>query len=144
MTNKEPKKSEGQCFEKAIDNRYQLQASDAIRDMIVTKTHDRANYHAWNRAMQISLGAREELDFINGTCKAPTYQNAKEYRLWKKADYMVCSWIMSSISKEISDNFLYASSAHEIWSIINTRFGGSNDYLIFKKKFVTLRREIIV
>lgn len=71
--------------------------------------------------MRTALGAREKLDFINGTCKALEDKTSREYRLWKKNDYMQCSWILSSISKDIPDNFLYASSAHELWDILNTR-----------------------
>lgn len=101
-----------------VDERYQLSSSDAPRAMIIYKPLDGSNYTAWSRAMKIPLGAKEKLDFVNGKCKPPANVESKEYRLWKKADYMVHSWLLSSISNEMSDNFLYASSAHELWTVL--------------------------
>ena len=41
--------------------------------------------------------------------------NSKEYEAWLRADSMVISWILNSISKDIVDAFLYTNTAKELW-----------------------------
>lgn len=134
----EPKGSANQEVKKEekIDERYILQSTNTLGAMIITKPLYGNNYNLWSRAMLITLRAREKLDFINGKCTAPTDIESKEYEQWKKAYCMVYSWLLSSISKEMSDNFLYTSSAYELWKALGTVMDTVMVYcLIFKKKF---------
>lgn len=45
---------------------------------------------------------------------------------------MVTSWILNSISKEIVEAFLFASSAVELWNKLRERFGESNGPMLFQ------------
>ena len=74
----------------------------------------RNNYLSWSRSVQIALGAKTKLSFINGT---PTLSevDSPHFSNWKKADYMVLSWLLNSISKDISESFIYASSSQDLW-----------------------------
>lgn len=51
---------------------------------------------------------------------------------------MVISWILNSVSKEISASIVFADSAQEIWLDLKDRFQQSNGPRIFQ-----LRRELI-
>lgn len=55
----------------------------------------------------------------------------------EEIDYMVTSWILNSIAKEIVEAFLYAPSSHQLWNEIKERFGEANGPLIYQ-----LKREI--
>lgn len=82
--------------------------------MIISKPMDGNNYSACSGAMIITLGANEKFGFTVEKCKKPKDEETREYELWKKTDYMVQSWILSSISKDMTHSFLHASSAEEL------------------------------
>lgn len=82
--------------------------------------------------MKIVLGAKEKLGFINGEIKKPTEE--KELKQWRKVDYMVQSWILGAILKDMNDAFLYVSSAKHLWDILHIRYGETNGVLIFNLK----------
>lgn len=44
------------------------------------------------------------------------------------------SWLLNSIAKDLYDNFLYASSAHELWTVLQTRYGDNNGVLFYLRK----------
>ncbi|KAK4386184.1 hypothetical protein Sango_2489000 [Sesamum angolense] len=50
---------------------------------------------------------------------------------------MVVSWILNSISKDIAEAFLYATSARDLWLELESRFGESNGPLLYQ-----IQREI--
>ncbi|KAL0458915.1 UNVERIFIED_CONTAM: hypothetical protein Slati_0518700 [Sesamum latifolium] len=97
---------------------------------------DGSNFLTWSRSVKISLGAKMKLSFINGKIKKPE-ESDQTYEQWIRADYMVTSWILNSISKEIVESFLYTTTARELWTELETRFGQGNEPMIYQ-----LKREI--
>lgn len=79
------------------------------------------------------LGAKEKLGFIDGEIKQPV-GDERELKRWKKVDYMVQSWILGAISKDMNDAFLYASSTKDLWDILQIRYRETNGVLIFNLK----------
>lgn len=71
------------------------------------------NYLAWSRSMRITLNAKVKLGFIDRKYQKPVL-GFDNYERWIKADCMVQSWILISISKDIVDVFLYTASAKEL------------------------------
>ncbi|KAL0428397.1 UNVERIFIED_CONTAM: hypothetical protein Slati_3014500 [Sesamum latifolium] len=63
-------------------------------------------------------------------------ENDVEYVDWKRADCMVISWLLNSISKDIVDAFLYMSLARELWKL-EERFGECNGPQLYQ-----IQREI--
>ncbi|GJZ88141.1 retrovirus-related pol polyprotein from transposon TNT 1-94 [Tanacetum coccineum] len=51
---------------------------------------------------------------------------------WIRCDYMVTCWILNSMVTELSEAFLYAQSAHELWQEIGERYGQCNGPLIYQ------------
>ncbi|GKE31324.1 hypothetical protein Tco_1450646, partial [Tanacetum coccineum] len=45
-------------------------------------------------------------------------------------DYMVTCWILNSMVAELSESFLYAQSASDLWKELEERYGQSNGPLI--------------
>ncbi|KAG8649082.1 hypothetical protein MANES_08G066250v8 [Manihot esculenta] len=74
--------------------------------------------------MRIALGAKQKLDFVNGT----------------RYDYMVTSWILNSISKDLIDDFIYTMSSRDLWCEITERFGKSNENSSVSLYFTHLKR----
>ncbi|KAK4419226.1 hypothetical protein Salat_2335400 [Sesamum alatum] len=94
------------------------------------------NFLVWSRAIKFALGARKKLSFIDGRAIRPN-DNSDELNEWIRVDYMVITWILNSISKEIVDAFIYVSSARSLWLELEARYGGSNGPMIY-----SLEREV--
>ncbi|KAL0409754.1 UNVERIFIED_CONTAM: hypothetical protein Sradi_1909800 [Sesamum radiatum] len=77
-----------------------------------------------------------KLGFINGKITKPD-EDDEEFEQWERADGMVISWILNSISKDIVESFLYIDTARDLWLEIEARFGVSNGPLVYQ-----LQREI--
>ncbi|EPS62921.1 hypothetical protein M569_11867 [Genlisea aurea] len=107
---------------------------------------DGQNYVAWSKAVTIALGGRNLLSHIDGSDK-PSPPSAKpatgapeiaaweismaNYQSWQQKDYLVMSFILNAMEKELSEAFVYASSARELWEEIDRRFGASIEPQIF-------------
>ncbi|GJU49906.1 pre-mRNA-splicing factor ATP-dependent RNA helicase DEAH10, partial [Tanacetum coccineum] len=75
--------------------------------------------------------------FLNAALKQPdgtfrpSVDNVDE-QMWIRCDYMVTCWILNSMVAELSDAFLYAQSACELWKEIAERYGQSNGPLMYQ------------
>ncbi|KAI9182649.1 hypothetical protein LWI28_027512 [Acer negundo] len=66
-------------------------------------------------AMTLALNSKNKLGFVNGSIKAPSEESDPEgYATWSRCKDMVHSWIVNTLSPEISDSVIYYSAAHEI------------------------------
>ncbi|XP_021626177.1 uncharacterized protein LOC110625005 [Manihot esculenta] len=72
-----------------------------------------------------------KLGFVEGTTSAPS-KGSENYEQWKRCDFMVTSWILNSISKELVDGFIYTASARDLWLEICERFGECNGPMIYE------------
>ncbi|KAG8642932.1 hypothetical protein MANES_12G143950v8 [Manihot esculenta] len=86
-------------------------------------------FRTWNRAVRIAFGAKMKLGFVEGIVSAPS-KKSKDYEQWKRCDFMVTSWILNSISKELVDGFVYTASGRDLWLEISKRFGECNGLMV--------------
>uniref|UniRef100_A0A803LQR9 Retrotransposon Copia-like N-terminal domain-containing protein n=1 Tax=Chenopodium quinoa TaxID=63459 RepID=A0A803LQR9_CHEQI len=100
------------------------------------------NFIRWSRSVKRALIAKNKDGFITGSVKKPDVTD-KDFQKWKRADYMVVSWILSSMSADIADDFSYIESSVELWSELQERFGQSNGPLVYqlKKEIDALKQE---
>ncbi|KAL2237703.1 uncharacterized protein LOC110011372 [Sesamum indicum] len=112
-------------------NNMKNQGSDNFGIALISTPLNGSNYVSWARSIKISIGARQKLGYINGTCQKPT-EDKEAVEQWRKNDYMVVSWILNSITKEITEDFLYADSARDLWVELEMRFGESNGPLLYQ------------
>jgi transposase InsO family protein len=89
------------------------------------------NYHTWKRSMSMALSAKNKLGFIDGSLAKPA-EDTSEYFAWDRCNNMVLSWILNSVSQEISSSIIYIESAQEMWNDIKERFSQSNGPRIFQ------------
>ncbi|KAL2230673.1 uncharacterized protein LOC110013306 [Sesamum indicum] len=107
------------------------QGNDNLVIALVSTPLDGNNYLSWARSIEIALGARQKLGYIDGTCEKPT-EGKEAMEQWRKNDYMVVSWILNSISKGIAEAFLYGRSARDLWVEHVMRFGESHGPLLYQ------------
>ncbi|KAL2228986.1 UNVERIFIED_CONTAM: hypothetical protein Sindi_1878300, partial [Sesamum indicum] len=107
------------------------QGNDNLGIALVSAPLDGRNYLSWARSIEIALGARQKLGYIDGTYEKPT-EGKEAMEQWRKNDYMVVSWILNSISKGNAEAFLYAKSTRDLWMELKMRFGESNEPLLYQ------------
>lgn len=71
------------------------------------------NFMRWSRNVRRALIAKNKEGFINGSLSVPDSTD-KDYNRWKRADYMVMSWILSSMSPDLADDFGFLSDRKSV------------------------------
>lgn len=118
-------------FNKHIDDGISPQNSYNPDMILVTMPLDGSNYLIWSRAMIILSSAKDKLEFINKKCEIHDLESDR-YEKWLKANGMVTFWILNSISKDLVEAFLYATSGKVFWEEIKERFRESNGPLLYQ------------
>ncbi|KAH0683646.1 hypothetical protein KY289_021398 [Solanum tuberosum] len=108
-----------------IHHPYFLHNSDSPRMNLITSTFDGKGFLGWRRSILIALSAKKKLGFINGTYTAPDPQNP-QFAQWSCCNDMVISWLLNSLTKEITDSVIYSKTAKELWDSLEHRFGRTN------------------
>ncbi|XP_057252267.1 uncharacterized protein LOC130592117 [Beta vulgaris subsp. vulgaris] len=116
--------------------------SDNPTSSLVSVTFSGTNFIRWSQNVRRALIAKNKDGFITGLTSKPN-ESSPDYLKWTRADYMVMSWILSSMNPQIADDFAYVSNSVELWQELNERFGQSNGPLIYqlKKEIDSLRQE---
>ncbi|XP_074376643.1 uncharacterized protein LOC141718163 [Apium graveolens] len=57
---------------------------------------------------------------------------SSDFNKWTRNDYMVMSWLTFSTEQVISDSFIFASTARDLWLDVSERFGKSNAPLLYE------------
>ncbi|KAL0412141.1 UNVERIFIED_CONTAM: hypothetical protein Slati_3803800 [Sesamum latifolium] len=94
-------------------------------------------FFAWSRSVYMPLGTKLKLGFIDGLFPRPTL-GSKNFEQWCCVDLMATSWLWNSISKDIVEAFMYASSSRELWLELQGRYDRSNGPMIYQ-----IQREIL-
>ncbi|XP_076938462.1 uncharacterized protein LOC143606649 [Bidens hawaiensis] len=101
-----------------------LRPSDHPGMVLVSKSFDAYGFGAWRRAMSIALAAKNKLTFVNGSTVRPT--DLSQIALWNRCNDMVISWILNTLSQEISAIVLYVAYAHQLWLELNDHYEQGN------------------
>ena len=75
---------------------------------------------------------KNKLGFIDGSISKPTGIDADLLRSWTRNNNMVISWILNSVSKEISASIIFSKIASEIWLNLKDRFQQTNGPRLFQ------------
>ncbi|KAI9195677.1 hypothetical protein LWI28_017144 [Acer negundo] len=127
-----------------ISNPYFTHHSDHPGLVLISKPLNGDNYSTWKRAMTLALNSKNKLGFVNGSISAPSkITDPENYAAWSRCNDMVHSWIVNTLSPEISDSVIYYSSANEVWEDLHERFSQSNAPRIFEiqRDIAYLRQE---
>ena len=88
--------------------------------------------------MKIALGAKNKLNFVDGT-PSPK-MDSPWYTTYKKANCLVMSRLLNSISKDLAESFVYANTTKDLWEEKEARFGECNGPMIYQiqREFSTI------
>ncbi|KAL0423513.1 UNVERIFIED_CONTAM: hypothetical protein Sradi_0886100 [Sesamum radiatum] len=115
---------------------FKLEVFDNPGMMLVSILLNGTSWLSWSRAVHRSLRAKSKLGFIIGECVKPA-MGTEGYESWIKADCMVASWILSAISKDIVEAYMYTEFVRNLWIDLESRYGQCNGPLVYQ-----LQREI--
>lgn len=76
-----------------------------------------SGYGGWKRSMCVSLSPKNKIAFIDGTYPKPP-DNSLQLQQWNICNYMVVSWITSSLSPTITECVQYSEMAESIWRLL--------------------------
>lgn len=110
-------------------NPLYLHPADHPGMILVSKSFDGSGFGAWKRAITIALSAKNKLGFINGTISRPADSSLA---LWQRCNDMVISWILNTLSREISESVLYTETAQRLWTELNDRYGQANGAKLYQ------------
>ncbi|XP_074356673.1 uncharacterized protein LOC141696431 [Apium graveolens] len=89
------------------------------------------NFASWKRSMQIALSAKNKLVIVTGEFVAPDVNSGLNAQ-WKRVNDMVITWILNTVSDEISNSINYLYSAQMVWTELNERFAVVNGHKIYE------------
>lgn len=88
-----------------------LHPSDAPGTLLVShQLTGVENYNIWSRSMRIALLAKNKVGFIDDSCLFEDTIVALQPQ-WEHCNALVLSWILNSVSQELSAGIVFASSA---------------------------------
>jgi len=82
--------------------------------------------------MILALDGRNKLGYVDGNIPIPASSDTTKLRMWKRNDNIVVSWILNSLTKEISASVIYSTSAPNIWNDLEKCFNIKNGPRIFQ------------
>ncbi|KAL5779742.1 hypothetical protein ACOSQ2_010479 [Xanthoceras sorbifolium] len=119
-------------------NPFYLYHSDSPGLVLVSQQLTGENYASWSCAMLIAFSVKNKLSFFDGSITKPEGTQIELLNSWIRNNNVVISWILNSVSKDISASIIFTESAHEIWQDLRDRFQQRNGPRIFQ-----LRRELM-
>ena len=114
-----------------IDDPLYVHPSDnAVTSVINFKLLGTENYRVWRSSMIRALKARNKLGFTDGTVTKPVNDSVKASK-WERANAVICSWILGSISENIYANHACSESAQEVWAELFETYHKADGSVIF-------------
>ncbi|KAM1344866.1 hypothetical protein TB2_033781 [Malus domestica] len=83
-----------------------LHHSDQPGAILVPQPLMEDNYSTWVQSMSMALIVKNKLGLVNGTIKEPSSNNPEELQQWNRCNNLVKTWLLGSMSKEISGSVL--------------------------------------
>jgi len=105
--------------------------SDSPGMLLVPVQFDGTGYRSWRRGVLRALSVKNKSGFIDGSCTKPA-ENSLQLRQWQRCDDMVTSWILNSLSKEISDSVEYVNNSTELWKELEDRYDQTNGAKLYQ------------
>lgn len=100
-----------------------ISPSDSPAILLINTVFDGKSFGGWKRSMWIALTAKNRSGFIDGSTAEPE-AGTDLHRAWSRSN-MVISWLLNSLSREISKSVLYYATVKDIWAELEDRFGQS-------------------
>ncbi|KAI3753423.1 hypothetical protein L2E82_25475 [Cichorium intybus] len=114
-----------------LDDPLCLHANDICSVTIISfKLVGTSNYKNWATAIIRALTIRNKLCFINGKCSRPTEDETKAEK-WDRANAVVVSWLLASMTENISSVYILSQNACELWIELKQTYEKINGSVVF-------------
>ncbi|XP_075106863.1 uncharacterized protein LOC107828156 [Nicotiana tabacum] len=114
-----------------LTNPLFMHPSESVGSMLVLVPFDGSGYRSWRRGVLRALSVKNKVRFINGKCRKPDSKDPS-YDQWEQCDNMVTSWILNSISKDLTDNLQYVNDAQKLWQELEDRYDQTNGAKLYQ------------
>ncbi|XP_071704397.1 uncharacterized protein [Rutidosis leptorrhynchoides] len=89
------------------------------------------NYSSWRRSIMIVLNAKNKLKIVTGERTEPdAISNIKA--LWERTNDMIISWILNTVTDQISNSLNLVSNAAELWKELQEHYAQLDGHTIFQ------------
>ncbi|XP_074377154.1 uncharacterized protein LOC141718674 [Apium graveolens] len=99
--------------------------------LISKKLTGTENFEPWKRSITIALSAKNKLGLVNGTYPKPE-ENSPLKSQWDRVNDMVISWILNTVSDEISNGMDFVTSTQEMWEELHGQFSSVNGHRVYQ------------
>ncbi|XP_070663272.1 uncharacterized protein [Malus domestica] len=108
-----------------------LHHSDQPGAILVPQPLVEDNYNTWVQSMSMALTVKNKLGFVDGTINKPSEDNFEELQQWNRCNNLVKTWLLGSMSKEISGSVINYKDARQMWTDLQERFSHVNIVQLF-------------
>lgn len=84
------------------------------------------NYTLWSRSITLALLGLNKLGLIDGSCNKEVF-GEELWGQWERANAIVLTWLMNSVSKGLLSGIAFASTAMQVWNDLKERFDRVDD-----------------
>ncbi|GJY11136.1 putative reverse transcriptase domain-containing protein [Tanacetum coccineum] len=99
--------------------------------LISKKLSGSENYSTWKRSMMIALSARNKLKLVTGEFEEPEMDSPLR-SFWERANDMVISWILNTVTDQISNNLNFVNTAHSLWHQLYDHYSQLDGHRIYQ------------
>ncbi|GJW11894.1 cysteine-rich receptor-like protein kinase 8 [Tanacetum coccineum] len=89
------------------------------------------NYSSWRRSMTIALNAKNKLKIITKQYPEPDL-NSQYRALWERNNDMTISWILNTVTDQISNNLRFVNSASALWLELQEHYSQLDEHRIYQ------------
>src|ERR1044072_3127199 len=114
-----------------VDNPFYLHPSDNPGLVLVSRQLTEDNYSSKKRSMILALTSNNKIGFVDGSIVQPEPDDPL-FRSWTRNKNLVASWLLNSITREITASVIYSTTAAAIWNDLQTRFEQKNGPRVFQ------------
>ncbi|XP_048438263.1 uncharacterized protein LOC125476347 [Pyrus x bretschneideri] len=108
-----------------------LHHSDQPGAILVPQPLVEDNYGTWAQSMTMALMVKNKLGLVDGTIAKPTDAQVEELQQWNRCNNLVKTWLLGSMSKEISGSVIHCKDARQMWLDLQERFSHVNIVQLF-------------
>ncbi|KAL6228086.1 hypothetical protein ACLB2K_002040 [Fragaria x ananassa] len=87
-------------------SQHKRRSSSNEHGPIVPEKLDSTNFISWSKHAKLNITGRGKLGYLTGKKKAPSEEEDEEgYEVWVEEDSLVQAWLLSSMHKEVRENY---------------------------------------
>ncbi|XP_074347626.1 uncharacterized protein LOC141686490 [Apium graveolens] len=108
-----------------------LQNIDHSGETKLQQVEGTENFGFWTGSIIIALSAKNKLEIVNGTCVRPNEDSPLRAQ-WDRINDMVISWIMNTVSDEVSNGMYFVTSTQDVWIELHDQFLSVNGHQVYQ------------